>query len=111
MKKRIVFIFVLFLGLTGFNGESRIIEQNSVNFQEKNLCAEKAPEILRELESIIAVVGQRVTFTATVSTSVRSVIWLKDGKEIKLGDGLYTTFKNYTATLEIKSVVKEDVGN
>ena len=69
MKKRIVFIIALFLGLTGFNGESRIIEQNSVNFQERVALVGYAPHIVRPLKDLIAPEGSSITFVATVSSS------------------------------------------
>ena len=85
MKKRIVFIIALFLGLTGFNGESRIIEQNSVNFQERVALVGYAPQIVRPLKDLIAPEGSSITFVATVSLSDCLAVWYKNGEILPVG--------------------------
>lgn len=110
MKKKIIFILVLFLGVTGFNGESRIVEQSSINFQERVASIGNAPRIIKHLRDVTVYKGDVAIFEATVSTAVSSVTWFKDGVEILMGVWCYSTFKDYTAKLIIEEVYLEDEG-
>ena len=110
MKKRIVFIIALFLGLTGFNGESRIIEQNSVNFQERVALVGYAPQIVRPLKDLIAPEGSSITFFATVSSSDCLAVWYKNGEILPVGGRFQFYMKKNTAKLTIVDVFPEDAG-
>lgn len=110
MKKRIVFIFALFLMLTGFNGENRIVEQNGIDTQGRISTEDRAPRIVKHLKDIKVSKGDVAIFKAEVSTSVSSVVWFKNGIEIPMGDWCYSTFKDYVATFVINEVYLEDAG-
>lgn len=110
MKKRNVFIFALFLSLTGFRGESKIVEQNNVNYHERVTYAGEALKIINSLGNVMANEGDDVIFTATVSTVNYEVTWFKNDEQIEENDIFKLFINKQTATLLIKDVHPEDAG-
>lgn len=112
MKKRIIFIFALFLMLSGFSGENRIVEQNNINVQGRVSASEEALVIVKKLPRQVMVnEGQDVTFSATVSSSDYSVTWFNNlGDKIENKGRYHLSRDKNTATLRIEKVVPEDSG-
>ncbi len=111
MKKRIVFIFALFLGLTGFGGEGRVVEQSHINFHERVALVDNAPRIVRPLRDLQVSEGAPAVFSTKFSPSNCEIIWLDNlGDVIKEKDGIKLSRNNDTAILEIEEVIPEDAG-
>ena len=107
MKKRIIFIFALFLMLSGFSGGDRIVE---LNIQERISTVGVPPQILTHLKKTMVEEGETVIFTATVSTSDFLTVWYKNGVPLPV-DGRFQFYLNKNvARLTIPSVFLEDAG-
>lgn len=110
MKKKIIFILVLFLGVTGFNGESRIVEQSNVNFHESVSLVGYTPQILIHLKDDMVDEGFPVTFSAKVTPSDCTVEWFKNGEKILAGERFKFSFIEGIATFVIMYTLPGDGG-
>lgn len=107
MKKRIIFIFALFLMLSGFSGENRIVE---LSIQERVSSVGEAPQILVPLKDVLIEEGKTVVFTATVSTSDCLTVWYQDGVPLSVGERFQFYLKKNVARLTITNVFLKDAG-
>lgn len=83
MKKRIVFIFALFLSLTGFRGESKIVEQNNVNYHERVTYAGEALKIINSLGNVMLMKVMTLSLLLQFRQSIMKLHGLKMMSRLK----------------------------
>lgn len=111
MKTKILMVFALFLMLTGFYEGDSIVEQSGVNLQEEVVDEDEAPEVVRKPVVRVKDQGKTLLLEVKVSTSVNSIQWFHDGKEIDVMNNKYnTSFRDNVATLVIRNVDERDAG-
>ena len=111
MKKRILFVLALFFMLAGFYGEDRIVEQNGMNLQEKVETEDEVPRVVGKPVARAKEQGKTLLLEVKVSTSVNSIRWFHNGKEIDVMNKKYNmSFRDNLSTLVIKNVDERDGG-
>lgn len=114
MKTKILLVFALFLMLTGFNGENRIVEQNGFNLQTRALDEDRAPAFTQKPTIKQNSYGAVIFEARFIGTPQPSVTWYFGSREVKEDSRHKITLKEdngiYTATLEITNPSLEDTG-
>ncbi len=116
MKKKVLFVLALFFILTGFNEESRIVEQSVCHLRVNDVDG-IAPKAVEKPKIIPAEDGSYVTMMARIIAKPKpTVTWYHGANVIQanprieirmdsIGDDLYLL------TLKIKAPISEDAGN
>lgn len=114
MKTKILLVFALFLMLTGFYGEDRIVEQSGVNLQEET--DDFAPEPIGKPVVFGGVNASEVIMEIRFKAKPKAeVTWYHEGKKLK-DDSRHELLVNpkssdeYTAILIIRDVEMGDAG-
>ncbi|MEY8593645.1 immunoglobulin domain-containing protein [Butyricimonas hominis] len=118
MKKKILFVLVLFFMLAGFDGESRIVEHNGVNLQERFSVDYEAPEIVEKPKVRVSESGNLITMEVRFKGNpAPSVTWYHNLREIIDNAGDRYTIRVFaddygtiTTVLEIENPGLEDDG-
>lgn len=115
MKTKILLVFALFLMLTGFNGENRIVEQDGVNLQA-SVGEGVAPSFIRKPVVRVSEDGRRLFIELQFMADPRpSVTWYRDGVVLKESQKYKMSLKAdgdrvYIAMLEINNITPKDAG-
>ena len=115
MEKRILFVLALFFVLTGFNGESRIVEQREYYLQV-NEVEGIAPSAVEKPKIIPSEDGSCVKFEIRIKARPKpTVTWYRGTTVVKDNSRIKTTMKEigenlYLIVLEIKDVIATDGG-
>ena len=112
MKKKVIFVFALFLTLTGFRGEERIVEQSNESILGWMSARGEKPKIAQGLHSITVEEGNSAEFTIKLSVLDRTckVVWYKDARIIKANEVFKISFNGEFARLSISKVDKSYEG-
>ena len=112
MKKRSIFIFALFVALTGFRGEDRSLEQSNIDVFGSASVKGVKPKIVQMMAGQMIHEGDKAIFIARLVTPDHTctVTWYKNTKQIKESDRSHLSFNGETAKLEINPVEADDKG-
>lgn len=111
MKKKIIFIFALFLTLTGFRGEERIVERSNANIFGRAYASGEKPNINPRLKDTTVPEGGTVEFKVRVYGSPDlKITWYHNDVVIKISDRFDISWDKTTAKLVIKNVTTKEAG-
>lgn len=112
MKKKVIFVFALFLTLTGFRGEERIVEQSNESILGWMSARGEKPKIAQGLHSITVEEGKSAEFTIklAVSDGKYEVVWYKDAQIIEADKVFKISFDGEVGRLSISKVDKSYEG-
>lgn len=112
MKKRIIFIFTLFVALTGFSGENRIVEQSSTDVLGSTSTKKEKPKLVVRLKSLMLHRGSTAEFATELMVFDKkcTVTWYRNAKILKEDERHKMSFDGQHIKLVIDNLEEVDRG-